>query len=115
MKHGIFMPPFAELADPRRVARLAADAFPIFAGSSQLPPPPPAEDLAELRAELTELGAPRSLDLVVRVSLHRLSATERTDVAAALAGACVTWLLEAFAPGQGAAEVETYVRSGPPR
>jgi alkanesulfonate monooxygenase SsuD/methylene tetrahydromethanopterin reductase-like flavin-dependent oxidoreductase (luciferase family) len=26
VKHGIFLPPFSELADPRRVARLAADA-----------------------------------------------------------------------------------------
>ena len=26
MKHGIFLPPFSELADPRRVAKLAADA-----------------------------------------------------------------------------------------
>ena len=26
MKHGIFLPPFSEFSDPRRVARLAADA-----------------------------------------------------------------------------------------
>ena len=26
MKHGIFLPPFDDLAEPRRVARLAADA-----------------------------------------------------------------------------------------
>ena len=26
VKHGIFLPPFAEFADPRRVAALAADA-----------------------------------------------------------------------------------------
>jgi alkanesulfonate monooxygenase SsuD/methylene tetrahydromethanopterin reductase-like flavin-dependent oxidoreductase (luciferase family) len=97
-----------------RAARLQG-CFPIFAGSGQLPPPPLAADLAELRAELTELGAPRSLDLAVRVSLHRLPATERPGAAAALAEAGVSWLLEAFAPGQDAAEVEAYVRSGPPR
>ncbi len=97
-----------------RAARLQG-CFPIFAGSGQLPAPPPAENLAELRAELAELGAPRSLDLAVRVSLHRLPATERTGAAAALADAGVTWLLEAFAPGQDAAEIEAYVRSGPPR
>jgi alkanesulfonate monooxygenase SsuD/methylene tetrahydromethanopterin reductase-like flavin-dependent oxidoreductase (luciferase family) len=97
-----------------RAARLQG-CFPVFAGSGQLPAPPPAESLAELRAELAELGAPGSLDLAVRVSLHRLSPTGRTVAAAALAGAGVTWLLEAFAPGQDAAEIEAYVRSGPPR
>lgn len=97
-----------------RVARLQG-CFPIFAGSGQLPAPPPAHSLAELRAELAKLGAPSSLDLAVRVSLHRLSATKRTGAAAALAEAGVTWLLEAFAPGQDAAEIEAYVRSGPPR
>ena len=40
---------------------------------------------------------------------------ENEEAAAALAGAGVTWLLEAFAPGQDAAEIEAYVRSGPVR
>jgi alkanesulfonate monooxygenase SsuD/methylene tetrahydromethanopterin reductase-like flavin-dependent oxidoreductase (luciferase family) len=97
-----------------RAARLQG-CFPIFAGSGQLPPPPQAAQLAELRAELTELGAPRSLEVAVRVSLHRLAAAERADAAAALAAAGATWLLEAFEPGHHAAEVEAYVRSGPAR
>jgi alkanesulfonate monooxygenase SsuD/methylene tetrahydromethanopterin reductase-like flavin-dependent oxidoreductase (luciferase family) len=97
-----------------RAARLQG-CFPIFAGSGQLPPPPRAADLAELRAELAGLGAPRSLDVAVRVSLHQLADAARPEAAAALAGAGVTWLLEAFAPGQDAAEIEAYVRSGPVR
>lgn len=97
-----------------RAARLQG-CFPIFAGSGQLPPPPAAQDLTGLRAELADLGAPRSLDIAVRVSLHRLYAAERPAAAAALDAAGVTWLLEAFAPGQDAAEVEAYVRGGPVR
>ncbi len=97
-----------------RAARLQG-CFPIFAGSGQLPPPPGAADLAELRAELAGLGAPRSLDVAVRVSLHQLADAARPEAAAALAEAGVTWLLEAFAPGQDAAEIEAYVRSGPVR
>ncbi len=97
-----------------RAARLQG-CFPIFAGSGQLPPPPGAADLAELRAELAGLGAPRSLDVAVRVSLHQLTAAARPEAAAALAEAGVTWLLEAFAPGQDAGEIEAYVRSGPAR
>lgn len=97
-----------------RAARLQG-CFPIFAGSGQLPPPPGAADLAELRAELVGLGAPRSLDVAVRVSLHQLADAARPEAAAALAEAGVTWLLEAFAPGQDAAEIEAYVRSGPVR
>jgi alkanesulfonate monooxygenase SsuD/methylene tetrahydromethanopterin reductase-like flavin-dependent oxidoreductase (luciferase family) len=96
-----------------RAARLQG-CFPIFAGSGQRPAPPLAAQLAELRAALTELGAPRSLDVAVRSSLHRLAAAERADAAAALAAAGVTWLLEGFGPGQDAIEVEAYVRAGPP-
>lgn len=96
-----------------RAARLQG-CFPIFPGSGQRPAPPPVADLAALRAELTALGAPRSLDIAVRCALHRLSPPERGDVAAALREAGVTWLLEGFGPGQDAAEVEAYVRAGPP-
>jgi alkanesulfonate monooxygenase SsuD/methylene tetrahydromethanopterin reductase-like flavin-dependent oxidoreductase (luciferase family) len=96
-----------------RAARLQG-CFPIFAGSGQRPAPPPVADLTALRAELTALGAPRSLDLVVRCATHRLQPAERASAVAALAGAGVTWLLEGFGPGQDAAEVEAYVRAGPP-
>jgi alkanesulfonate monooxygenase SsuD/methylene tetrahydromethanopterin reductase-like flavin-dependent oxidoreductase (luciferase family) len=97
-----------------RAARLQG-CFPIFADSGQLPAPPAAAELKGLRAALTGLGAPRFLDVAVRVALHRLPASERPDAAATLAEAGVTWLLEAFAPGQDAAEIEAYVRTGPPR
>jgi hypothetical protein len=42
---------------PWVVARQKGCCYPIFAGSGQLSPPHPAENLAQLRAELTELGA----------------------------------------------------------
>ena len=97
-----------------RAARLQG-CFPIFAGSGQLPPPPAVAELAALRAELTDLGAPRFHDVAVRVALHQLAAAQRPAAAAALAEAGVSWLLEAFAPGQDAGEIEAYVRSGPVR
>ena len=96
-----------------RSARLQG-CFPIFKDSGQLPAPPAAADLAALRAALTDLNAPRSHDLVVRVALHRLAPDARADAAAAMADAGVTWLLEAFAPGHEAAQIEAHVRSGPP-
>lgn len=96
-----------------RAARLQG-CFPIFKGSGQLPAPPAVADLAAVRAALTDLGAPRSHDLVVRVALHRLAAGTRAEAAAVLADAGVTWLLEAFEPGHDAGQIEAYVRSGPP-
>jgi len=97
-----------------RAARLQG-CFPIFAGAGRLPRPPAVADLAAIRAELTGLGAPRSLDMVVVVSLQQLPSAARRDAVQALAAAGVTWLLEAFAPGQDAAEVAAQVRSGPVR
>ena len=96
-----------------RAARLQG-CFPIFAGSNQYPPPPPVADLAELRAELTALGAPRSLEIVVRCAMHRLRPADRGDTVKAMRDAGATWLLEGFGPGQAATEVEPYVRAGPP-
>jgi alkanesulfonate monooxygenase SsuD/methylene tetrahydromethanopterin reductase-like flavin-dependent oxidoreductase (luciferase family) len=96
-----------------RAARLQG-CFPIFAGSGQRPAPPRVADLAGLRAALADLGAPPGHDLAVRVALHRLPESERAEAAAALADAGVTWLLEAFAPGQDAAQIEACVRAGPP-
>ncbi len=96
-----------------RAARLQG-CFPIFADTGYLPAPPPADQVKQLRADLTGLGAPRSLDIAVRVALHRMPAEERTAAAATLSEAGVTWLLEAFAPGQDATIVEAYVRGGPP-
>jgi alkanesulfonate monooxygenase SsuD/methylene tetrahydromethanopterin reductase-like flavin-dependent oxidoreductase (luciferase family) len=95
-----------------RAARLQG-CFPIFAGSGQRPAPPSVADLAELRAALTGLSAPPSHDLVVRVALHQLDPAARAEATAAMANAGVTWLLEAFGPGQAAAEVEAYARGGP--
>jgi alkanesulfonate monooxygenase SsuD/methylene tetrahydromethanopterin reductase-like flavin-dependent oxidoreductase (luciferase family) len=96
-----------------RAARLPG-CFPIFAGSGQLPAPPLTADLTELRAALGELGARPGHDLAVRVALHRLPESERAETVAALDAAGVTWLLEAFAPGHDAAQIEAWVRSGPP-
>jgi alkanesulfonate monooxygenase SsuD/methylene tetrahydromethanopterin reductase-like flavin-dependent oxidoreductase (luciferase family) len=96
-----------------RAARLQG-CFPIFADSGDRPAPPSADKLMQLQAELTGLGAARSLDIAVRCALHRLPGEERVAAAAGLSDAGATWLLEAFAPGQDAAAVEAYVRSGPP-
>jgi alkanesulfonate monooxygenase SsuD/methylene tetrahydromethanopterin reductase-like flavin-dependent oxidoreductase (luciferase family) len=89
--------------------------FPIFADSGYLPPPPALAELTELRDALDALYVPRSFDVVVRVALHLLTPAARDEAVAAMTGAGVTWVLEAFAPGQDAAQVEAYVRSGPPR
>jgi alkanesulfonate monooxygenase SsuD/methylene tetrahydromethanopterin reductase-like flavin-dependent oxidoreductase (luciferase family) len=88
--------------------------FPIFADSGYLPPPPALAELTELRDALDALYVPRSFDVVVRVALHLLTPAARYEAVAAMADAGVTWVLEAFAPGQDAAQVEAYVRSGPP-
>jgi len=96
-----------------RAARLEG-CFPIFRNAGSRPAPPPAAEVMQVRAELTGLGAARSQDLSVCCALHLLPAAERAGAAAALADAGVTWLLEAFAPGQDAAAVEQYVRGGPP-
>jgi alkanesulfonate monooxygenase SsuD/methylene tetrahydromethanopterin reductase-like flavin-dependent oxidoreductase (luciferase family) len=97
-----------------RAAQLQG-CFPIFAGSGQRPAPPAATDLAALRAALTDLTAAPGSDLVVRVATHRLpSAGARSEAAATMADAGVTWMLEAFGPGQDAAEIEACVRAGPP-
>jgi alkanesulfonate monooxygenase SsuD/methylene tetrahydromethanopterin reductase-like flavin-dependent oxidoreductase (luciferase family) len=96
-----------------RAARVQG-CFPIFPNAGSRPVPPPADELVRLRAELAGLGAARSLDIAVCCALHLLPLDERAGAAATAADAGVTWLLEAFAPGQDAAAVEAYVRSGPP-
>lgn len=96
-----------------RAARLQG-CFPIFAGSGQRPVPPSAEDLIALRAELRRLGAPDDHDLVIRCALHRLDPADRGTAVTTFADCGVTWLLEGFGPGQPAAEVEAFVRGGPP-
>jgi alkanesulfonate monooxygenase SsuD/methylene tetrahydromethanopterin reductase-like flavin-dependent oxidoreductase (luciferase family) len=96
-----------------RAAKLQG-CFPIFPNAGSRPAPPAADLVEQVRAELTGLGAARSLDLAVCCALHLLPEDQRAGAAATLAGAGVTWLLEAFAPGQDAAAVEAYVRGGPP-
>jgi len=112
------VPIWAAVRWPNRkpLARAATlqGCFPIFPDSGDRPAPPPADELMQLQAELTGLGAGRFLDVAVRCALHRLPEYERAGATAALADAGVTWLLEAFAPGQDAAAVEAYVRGGPP-
>lgn len=95
-----------------RAARLQG-CFPIF-GTSNQPAPPPVADITALRTELTGLGAPRSLDVVVRCSLHRLDASAHAGVVTALGDAGVTWMLEGFGIRQDAADVTDYVAAGPP-
>jgi alkanesulfonate monooxygenase SsuD/methylene tetrahydromethanopterin reductase-like flavin-dependent oxidoreductase (luciferase family) len=95
-----------------RAARLQG-CFPIFPAGSELRAVPSAADLAALQARLTGLGAPRSHDLVVCMSADRLTTAERDEVARAMAGAGVTWLLANFGR-QSAAEVEAQVAAGPP-
>jgi alkanesulfonate monooxygenase SsuD/methylene tetrahydromethanopterin reductase-like flavin-dependent oxidoreductase (luciferase family) len=95
-----------------RAARLQG-CFPIFPAGSELLAVPSAADLAALQARLTGLGAPRSHDLVVCMSADRLTTAERDEVARAMAGAGVTWLLANFGR-QSAAEVEAQVAAGPP-
>jgi alkanesulfonate monooxygenase SsuD/methylene tetrahydromethanopterin reductase-like flavin-dependent oxidoreductase (luciferase family) len=95
-----------------RAARLQG-CFPIF-GTSNRPAAPPVADLTALWTELTGLGAPRSIDVVVRCSLHRLAAAARVDVVTELGDAGVTWMLEGFGITQDAADVTDYVAAGPP-
>jgi alkanesulfonate monooxygenase SsuD/methylene tetrahydromethanopterin reductase-like flavin-dependent oxidoreductase (luciferase family) len=95
-----------------RAARLQG-CFPIFPGSAE-PAPPAAADLDALRAELGRLGAPDDQDLVVVATLRRLSPADRARAVATLEGCGVTWLLEGFAPGGPAAEIEAVAAAGPP-
>jgi alkanesulfonate monooxygenase SsuD/methylene tetrahydromethanopterin reductase-like flavin-dependent oxidoreductase (luciferase family) len=95
-----------------RAARLHG-CFPIFAGSGDWPAPPSVADLTALRGALTGLGAPRSHEVVVRVALHRLPEADRDEAVRAMAGAGVSWVLEAFGPGQPAGPVAEAVRAGP--
>jgi alkanesulfonate monooxygenase SsuD/methylene tetrahydromethanopterin reductase-like flavin-dependent oxidoreductase (luciferase family) len=96
-----------------RAARLQG-CFPIFLGSGQRPAPPAAQEVTALRAELRRLGAPGDHDLVIRCALHRLDPAARGTAVTTFADCGVTWLLEGFGPGQAAAQVEAFVRGGPP-
>ena len=99
-----------------RAARLQG-CFPIFPrveASGRQPEPPPVAEVDELLTELVEIGLPRSYDVVVRFSSHRLDAAARVDVAQAIFASGATWMLEGFGVGQAAAEVEAVVRGGPP-
>jgi alkanesulfonate monooxygenase SsuD/methylene tetrahydromethanopterin reductase-like flavin-dependent oxidoreductase (luciferase family) len=95
-----------------RAARLQG-CFPVF-GTGGRPAPPSAADLTAVRAELSRLGAPADHDLIIRCALHRLDPGERRAALRTFAGCGVTWVLEGFGPGQPAAEVEAFIRGGPP-
>jgi alkanesulfonate monooxygenase SsuD/methylene tetrahydromethanopterin reductase-like flavin-dependent oxidoreductase (luciferase family) len=111
------LPIWAAVRWPNRkpLARAAGlqGCFPIF-GFGNRPAPPPVADLTALRTELTRLGAPLSLDVVARCSLHRLDAAARAGVVTDLRDAGVTWMLEGFGITQDAADVTDYVAAGPP-
>jgi alkanesulfonate monooxygenase SsuD/methylene tetrahydromethanopterin reductase-like flavin-dependent oxidoreductase (luciferase family) len=96
----------------RRAARVQG-CFPIFPAEGEWPPPPPAGDLTQVRAELRRLGAPDGHDLVVCGATHRMEPAARAAAVAGLPGAGVTWLLERVPPGQPAVEVEAVIRNGP--
>jgi alkanesulfonate monooxygenase SsuD/methylene tetrahydromethanopterin reductase-like flavin-dependent oxidoreductase (luciferase family) len=96
-----------------RAARLDG-CFPIFADTGQRPAPPSVAELTAVRTKLTALGAPRSLDLVVRCSVQLIDPGDRAATVAAMSAAGVTWLLEGFEIDQDAAEVESIVAAGPP-
>jgi alkanesulfonate monooxygenase SsuD/methylene tetrahydromethanopterin reductase-like flavin-dependent oxidoreductase (luciferase family) len=96
-----------------RAARLDG-CFPIFADTGQRPAPPSVAELIAVRAKLTALGAPRSLDLVVRCSVQLIEPADRAATVAGMSSAGVTWLLEGFDIDQDAAEVESIVAAGPP-
>jgi alkanesulfonate monooxygenase SsuD/methylene tetrahydromethanopterin reductase-like flavin-dependent oxidoreductase (luciferase family) len=95
-----------------RAARLHG-SFPIFPADGEVFAVPSVADLAALQVKLTDLGAPRSHDLVVSISADQLATAERGGAAQAMAGAGVTWLLADFAR-RPAAEVEAQVAGGPP-
>jgi len=85
----------------------------MFPADAEVLVPPSASDLAALRAELTSLGATRSHDLVVSISVDKLATADWDQVAQAMAGEGVTWLLANFGR-RPAAEVEAQVAAGPP-
>jgi alkanesulfonate monooxygenase SsuD/methylene tetrahydromethanopterin reductase-like flavin-dependent oxidoreductase (luciferase family) len=94
-----------------RAAR-AQGCFPIFAGEPSLPE---LDDLAGVRAELDQLGAPDDHDLAVRCSLRTLGPAEQAKAVASAENCGVTWLLEGFDPGLPAAEIEAVAAAGPVR
>ena len=96
-----------------RAARLQG-YFPIFPGGSAEPALPAAADLDALRADLRRLGAPAGHDLVIVCALGRLAPADRARAVATAQGCGVTWLLEGFAPGRAAAEIEAVAAGGPP-
>ncbi len=94
-----------------RAARMQG-CFPIFAGD---PVFPDADDLAGVRAELTELGAPDDYDLAITCKMRLLGPSERAKAVALAESNGVTWLLEGFVPGLSVAEFEAVAAAGPPR
>jgi alkanesulfonate monooxygenase SsuD/methylene tetrahydromethanopterin reductase-like flavin-dependent oxidoreductase (luciferase family) len=94
-----------------RAARVQG-CFPIFGGTGPLSFGP--AEISTIRAELAELGAPRSHDMVVCGATRRVTAAERRAFIGGLRESGVTWLLESFGPGLRADEVEAVVRAGPP-
>jgi alkanesulfonate monooxygenase SsuD/methylene tetrahydromethanopterin reductase-like flavin-dependent oxidoreductase (luciferase family) len=105
----------ARWPNSRPLARAAGlqGCFPMFPADTEMFAVPSEADLAALRASLTDLGAPRSHDLVVCISVDRLGAAEWAEVAHAMARQGVTWLLASFGR-RPAAEVEAQVAAGPP-
>jgi alkanesulfonate monooxygenase SsuD/methylene tetrahydromethanopterin reductase-like flavin-dependent oxidoreductase (luciferase family) len=93
-----------------RAARMQG-CFPIFAGDPDFPD---ADDVAGVRAELTQLGAPDDYDLAITCKMRLLGPSERAKAVATAESNGVTWLLEGFVPGMSVAEFEAVAAAGPP-
>ena len=95
-----------------RIAKLQG-CFPIFAAPGA-PPPDPA-DIRELRGVLIGLGAQPTIDIAVRCALSREDTARVPGIVAELEESGVTWILEAFAPGDSPDRIADVVEAGPPR
>jgi alkanesulfonate monooxygenase SsuD/methylene tetrahydromethanopterin reductase-like flavin-dependent oxidoreductase (luciferase family) len=96
-----------------RAARVQG-CFPMFAGPPPIALPDPVE-VAAIRRLLVELGADASSDLIIRASMSIIEPARLEGLLAELENAGVTWMLEAFGPGEPAAPaVQEVVRQGPP-
>jgi alkanesulfonate monooxygenase SsuD/methylene tetrahydromethanopterin reductase-like flavin-dependent oxidoreductase (luciferase family) len=96
-----------------RIATLQG-CFPIFPGSGPPPPPDPA-DIVALRMALEAHGGSPDIDVAVRFAIASEEALTVGATVETLAGAGVTWILEAIAPGERPAVVERIAANGPPR
>jgi alkanesulfonate monooxygenase SsuD/methylene tetrahydromethanopterin reductase-like flavin-dependent oxidoreductase (luciferase family) len=102
----------------RPLARAARyqGCFPIFeTGGPEILGLPDPGQVATIRAELLERGAPSGIDIVCRGDSALVPASELVPRLGELDQAGMTWWLESFAPRHPPAEVARVVAAGPPR